>query len=442
MKVHRGVFVVASIVIGMLFSEANAQSSNRSRRDRKSSTEATAKSADKTAATVAPGDWNQFRGPNRDNISTETGLLDEWPKGGPELLQTISGIGEGYGSVSLVGDLMYTMGNIDGGEHVIALSRKTGDVVWKTRNGDEYREGMGNGPRGTPTVVDGMVYSLGGNGDLSCLKADTGDVVWQGNILKEFGGGNITWGISESVLVDDGNVICSPGGSEATIVALNAKTGKAVWKSRVPEQPAASYASPMPMMLGKIKTYVVFTSKGICGVRADDGEPLWGQNASSNGTANCATPLIAGKYVFSSSDYGTGAELVELNVQGKSVTAKQVYFTKDMKNHHGGMVMHDGHVFASNGEMLSCVNFKTGEPTWRERSMKGSIVMADGKFIFRNEQGPVVLFAADTKEYKELGRFDQPQRSDRPAWAYPVVADGKLYLRDMDKLLVYDVKAK
>ncbi len=320
------------------------------------------------------------------------------------------------------------------------MDRQSGDIVWKTRNGDEYREGMGNGPRGTPTVVDGLVYSLGGHGDLSCLKADTGEVVWRGNILKEFGGGNITWGISESVLIDEGKVICSPGGKDATIVALDAKTGRTVWKSQVPEQPAASYASPIVMNVGRIRQYVVFTSKGICGVRATNGEPLWGQNASSNGTANCATPLVTDNLVFSSSDYGTGAELVELKPAGRTLQAQQVYFTKDMKNHHGGMVLLDGHVFGSNADMLSCVNLKTGKPTWRERGMKGSVLAVDGKIIFRNEQGPVVLVAADTSEYRELGRFDQPDRSNRPAWAYPVVADGKLYLRDQDKLLIYDVR--
>lgn len=396
-----------------------------------------------TAATptkLAAGDWNQFRGPNRDNLCPETGLADKWPADGPELLQTITGVGEGYSSVSLVGDLLFTTGNKDGAEYVFAVNRKTGEIAWKTRNGNEYHDGTGDGPRGTPTVVDGMVYSLGGNGDLSCLNAGTGDVVWQMNILKEFGGGNITWGISESVLIDDGKVICSPGGSDATVVALDAKSGKVVWKSKVPEQPQASYASPVVATIGKVKQYVIFTSKGICGVRANDGEPLWGQNASSNGTANCATPLVVDNYVFSSSDYGTGAELVELTAKGNAVQAKQVYFTKDMKNHHGGMVLLDGYVYGSNGDMLSCVELKSGQPAWRERSMKGSVVYADRKIVFRNEQGPVVLLAADPTSYKELGRFDQPDRSNRPAWAHPVIADGKLYLRDQDKVLVYNLK--
>ncbi|MDA1231422.1 MAG: PQQ-binding-like beta-propeller repeat protein, partial [Planctomycetota bacterium] len=209
---------------------------------------------------------------------------------------------------------------------------------------------------------------------------------------------------------------------------------------RVPEQPQASYASPVVANIGKVKQYVIFTSKGICGVRAKDGEPLWGQDKSSNGTANCATPLVSNNYVFSSSDYGTGAELVELKPQGNTVKANPVYFTKDMKNHHGGMVLLDGYIYGSSGDLLSCVELKTGKPTWREHGMKGSVVYADKKIIFRNEGGPVVLLAADSKEFKELGRFEQSNRSGRPAWAHPVIADGKLYLRDQDKMLVYNLK--
>ena len=385
-------------------------------------------------------DWNQFRGPNRDNLSTETGLLDRWPDGGPELVMTLTGLGEGYSTVAVVGDLLYTMGNVDGGEYVIALDRNSGKLVWKTRNGNEYHEGQGNGPRGTPTVVNGQVYALGGNGDLVCCDAGSGEVNWQKNILTDFGGSNITWGISESVLVDDGKVICSPGGSRATVVALDADTGRTKWASQVPESPQASYASPVIARVGRIKQYVVFTSKGIVGVRATDGEPMWGQNKSSNGTANCATPLVIGNQVFSSSDYGTGAELVDLRSSGAKTTVQPAYHTKDMKNHHGGMVYLNGFVYGSNGDMLSCVNLRNGKPTWRERGMKGSVVYADGKIVFRNEGGAVVLLAADSQVYKELGKFDQPDRSGRPAWSHPVIADGRLYLRDMDKLLVYNLK--
>ena len=389
---------------------------------------------------VHSADWNQFRGPNRDNLCLETGLANQWPQGGPPRLWTATGLGEGYSAVAIVGDLIYTMGNVDGGEHIIAIDKATGRIVWKARNGNEYREGQGNGPRGTPTVVNGKVYALGGNGDLSCVDASTGQVLWHRNILSDFGGSNITWGISESVLVDGNSVICTPGGNKGTVVSLNAETGRTIWASRVPEQPKASYASPVIATVGRIKQYVVFTSKGIVGIRAQDGQPMWGQNKSSNDTANCATPLIIDNFVFSSSDYGTGAELVELNSRGRATTARLVYHTRDMKNHHGGMVFHEGHVYGSNGDILACVNVRTGQPTWRERSKKGSVVYADGKIVFRNEGGEVNLLAARSDSYQELGSFYQPDRSGRPAWSHPVIADGRLYLRDQDKLLTFDLK--
>ncbi len=385
-------------------------------------------------------DWNQFRGPNRDNICTETGLLAEWPSGGPELLWVGAGLGEGYSAVSVVGDLIYTMGNRDGGEYIVALDRSSGDVVWKTRNGNEYHDGTGNGPRGTPTVVDGRVYALGGNGDLTCCNADTGDMIWHRNILSDYQGSNITWGISESVLVDGGTVICTPGGRKGTVVALNAQTGAEEWASRVPESPQAAYASPVIAETGATKQYVIFTSKGIVGIQADNGQALWGQNKSSNGTANCATPLVIGKHIFSSSDYGTGAELIQISARRNRISSKVVYFNKNMKNHHGGMVHVDGYVYGSSSDILTCINLKTGKPTWRQRSMKGSVVYADGRIVFRHEDGPVVLVEASSKAFNELGRFDQPERSGRPAWAHPVIAGKRLYLRDQDKLLVYGLQ--
>jgi outer membrane protein assembly factor BamB len=339
-----------------------------------------------------------------------------------------------------VGDLVYSMGNVDDGEHIIALDRNTGDIVWNTRNGNEYHDGTGDGPRGTPTVVDGKVYALGGHGDLTCCDSATGDVVWQKNILNDFGGSNITWGISESVLVDDGKVICSPGGSRASVVALDAENSSTKWVSKIPESPQASYASPVIAQIGKVKQYVVFTSKGIVGVRAGDGQPMWGQNKSSNGTANCATPLVVGNQIFSSSGYGTGAELVELRSQGSKTTSQLAYHTRDMKNHHGGMFHLKGFVYGSNEDILACVNIRTGKPTWRERGRKGSVVYADNKIVFRNEGGEVELLAANSQSYQKLGSFAQPDRSDRPAWSHPVIAGGRLYLRDQDKLLVYSLQ--
>lgn len=392
------------------------------------------------SSVLQAADWNQFRGPNRDNICEESGLLDRWPGNGPDHIWTATGLGDGYSAVSVVGDLIYSMGNTGGSEYIIALDRGSGEVVWKTRNGAEYHNGVGGGPRGTPTVTNGRVFALGANGDLTCCEAATGDVIWHKNILDDFGGSNITWGISESVLVDDGKVICTPGGSRGTVVALNQDTGATVWTSEVPTSPAAGYASPVVSTIGSLKQYVVFTSKGVVGIDAGRGTPLWGQNKSSNDTANCATPLVIGSRIFSSSDYGTGAELIRVSARGRKVTSEVVYHNRNMKNHHGGMVYVDGHVYGSNSDILTCLNLRSGKPAWRERSMKGSVVYADEKIVFRHENGTLVLLAATPEKYRELGRFNQPERSNQRAWAHPVIAGGVLYLRDQDKLLTYNLR--
>jgi len=237
-------------------------------------------------------------------------------------------------------------------------------------------------------------------------------------------------------------VICTPGGNKGTVVALNAETGRQEWVSNVPESPQAGYASPMVANFGGAKQYVVFTSKGVVGIDAGNGKALWGQDKSSNGTANCATPLIIGSQIYSSSDYGTGAELIQVSTRRSRVSSKVLYYNKHMKNHHGGMVHIDGHVYGSSSNILTCIDLKTGRPTWRERGMKGSVVAADGKIVFRHENGTVVLLKANPVEYQELGRFRQTERSNRSAWAHPVIADGQLYLRDQDRLLAYNLQER
>lgn len=394
-------------------------------------------------AKVEPGDWPQYRGPNRDNISTETGLLDRWPADGPSLAWKVEGLGEGYSSLAIVGDRIYSMGNRGDDEMVLCLDAADGKLIWSTRNGAAYREGQGNGPRGTPTVDGDHLYALGANGDLSCLKTADGEVVWQLNILKEFGAGNITWGISESVLIDGDNLICTPGGKSATMAALNKLTGKPVWSAVVPGNPQASYSSIIPVDVGGIRQYVNFTHTGVIGVRAVDGRPLWGDATAANGTANCSSPVAVDNFVFASSGYGQGGALIQLtSSQNGSVNSKLAYPTKEMKNHHGGMILIKNHLYGSDDPgVLKCLDLKTGNVVWQNRSVgKGALTCADGKLILRSEAGPVALVDASPRAYVELGRFDQPDRSEKPSWSHPVVSHGKLYLRDMDRLLVYNLK--
>jgi len=384
------------------------------------------------AIATEPAYWPQFRGPQRDNRSTETGLLDTWPEGGPPRIWTAKGLGEGYSTVSVVGDLILTMGSQGDNEYVFALDGKNQERLWQTR----IARGGGDGPRSTPTIDGDRVYALGANGDLVCLNLMDGGRIWGDNILERFGGGNITWKICESVLIDDGKVICTPGGRSATIAALDKMTGRVEWTAQAPGNPSAAYASPIAIEVDGRKQYVNFTHTAIIGVSAT-GEFLWSNSASANGTANCSSPLFFKDHVFSSSGYDTGAALVDL----RGGEARQVYHTRQMENHHGGMVIVGEHLYGTNDSVMKCLDVMTGDVMWQNRSVgKGSVVYADGHIILRSENGPVALMEANPREYVEKGRFDQPERSNNSAWPHPVVADGKLYLRDQQKLLVYDLR--
>jgi outer membrane protein assembly factor BamB len=409
--------------------------------ERNPSRPSTNSSPSRNTSRDASGDWNQFRGPNRDNKSTETGLLKSWSSSGPRLVWTARGLGEAYSSVSIADSKVVTTGNINGEEHVIAVDLQTGNRLWATRIGNGRRDNTGNGPRGTPSIVDGKVYALGANGQLACLDVENGRESWSKNVLQEYGGNNITWGISESPLVDGNKVIVTPGGNRGTMVALDKESGRQIWASRVPSSPKAAYSSVLPITVGGVRQYVTYTHAGVIGVRASDGNPMWGQRESANGTANCSSPIFFDNQIFTASGYGTGGALFRLQSRNNQTTSRVVYTTKDMVNHHGGMVEKDGFLYGSNEGVFACIDLRTGEPAWRSREVsKGSITYADGLLYCRSQDGPVVLVEANSKSYVEKGRFNQPQRSNRQSWAHPVVADGKLFLRDQDILLAFDLK--
>tara|TARA_R110002072_G_scaffold173600_2_gene328258 strand:- start:12457 stop:14103 length:1647 start_codon:yes stop_codon:yes gene_type:complete len=414
-----------------------SRTSPRSRRFPMKSVEST------SVAESSSGDWNQFRGPNRDNISPEQNLLSNWPDQGPPQAWTARGIGEGYSAVSISNGRVYTMGNVGPEEKVICLDLESGREIWTASNGEAYREGQGNGPRGTPSIVDGKVYSLGANGDLSCLDAQTGQPQWRKNILRDFGGSNITWGISESVLVDGDKVICTPGGQRATMVALNRNTGNVIWTAAVPTSPRASYSSPIAIEVGGVRQYVNYTHGGVVGVRASDGQVMWGHRESANNTANCSTPVFYNGNVFTASGYDTGGSLFQLQTRNGQTVSQVAYSTKEMKNHHGGMVVVDGYLYGSSDPgILKCIELRSNRVVWQNRSVgKGAVSYADGHLYVRSEQGPVALVEATPNGYEEKSRFDQPQRSGRPSWSHPVIANGKLFLRDMDNLLAYDIRS-
>jgi len=382
------------------------------------------------------GDWPQWRGANRDGISKETGLLKEWPANGPPLMWKASGAGGGYSSFAVANGRLFTLGLRGDREYVVAFDVATGKQAWATAHGGAFRNDRGDGPRGTPTVDGQNIYALGGNGDLSCLDSRTGRVIWTMNILEKFGGENPTWGISESPLVMGDKVLVNAGGPGASIVALNKKDGSLVWKS---QSDPAGYSSGIPVQIGNNTEVVFFTHRRAVGLDLNDGKLLWEYPRASNDVANVATPVVRGNRVFLSSDYGTGAGLVEIKADGK---AQEVYFTKEMRNHHSSSILIGDYLYGFSSGILTAMRFDTGDVAWKDRSVgKGSLVYADGNLYALSENGVVGLIEETSTGYREKGRFRIPQES-LPTWTHPVVAGGRLYLRDQDTIYAYDVREK
>ena len=391
-------------------------------------------------AVQAAADWPQWQGSERTRISKETGLLKEWPASGPPVVWTATGLGSGYGSMAVAGGRVFVQGMRGRSSVVIALNRADGKEVWSKALGAPETNDRGPGPRGTPTVDGDRLYVLTENGDLACLKTD-GTAVWQRNILKEFGGSQLRWLISESPLVDGAHVVVSPGGPGAGMVKLDKTTGKTVWTSKDLSD-TAGYASIIAADVSGVRIYLTFTAAAGVGVRASDGKLMFRYPNAANRVANIATPIFSNNKVFFASAYGTGGGLLDLSAQNGEVAAKEAYFTLNMKNHHGGMVLVGGYLYGFNDAILTCLEFATGKVLWRDRSVgKGSVTFADGNLYIQSENNVVGLAEATPSGYREKGRFDIPDKS-LPSWAHPVVSDGRLYVRNQDTLLAYDVKAR
>jgi outer membrane protein assembly factor BamB len=392
-------------------------------------------------------DWPQWQGPDRTGLSKETGLLPQWPPAGPPLLWSIAGLGAGYGSMAIQGDRIFVQGSKSAGERgapsqsvIYALNRADGKGVWSKALGAAGNNDRGPGPRGTPTLDGDRVYVLTEHGDLACLKTD-GTAVWQRNILSDFGGRQIPWLISESPLVDGNNLIVTPGGPKAGIVALDKMSGKTVWTSQELSD-EAGYASPVAADVQGVRVIMTLTSRAGVGVRASDGKLMWRHPTVANDTANVATPIFHDNKVFYTSNYGTGAALLGLTAQAGEVKAQQIYFTREMQNHHGGLVLVDGYLYGFHNSILTCLEFATGKTQWRDRSVgKGTLVYADGHLYIQSEDNVIGLAEANPSAYKEKGRFKIADQG-LPSWAHPVVSGGKLYIRDQGTLASYNIRAR
>jgi outer membrane protein assembly factor BamB len=405
---------------------------------------------------AADSAWSQWRGPGRDGHSAETGINTDWTGNQPKLLWQVEGLGAGYSSVSIADGRIFTTGNVSDGQAVIARKLSDGSPVWSTTLTDKVPKHGKGGARCTPSIDGAHVYVILSEGTVACLKAADGAVVWKKNCGKDFGGRMMTgWGFSESPLVDGDRVIVTPGGKDAGLVALDKMTGKEIWRSAIPAggkrgKDGAGYSSVVISNACGVKQYVQLMGRGVVSVRADNGKFLWQYNRVANGVANISTPVVSGDYVFCSTGYGTGSALVKLEASGDTgVSAEEVYFldSKTLQNHHGGMVLVGDHIYCGhqhNAGFPICVEMKTGKVIWGGKirgpgSGSAAVMYIDGHLIFRYQNGVVALIEASPNGYKLKGSF-KPAYQKGSTWAHPVVLDGKLYLREQNQLMCYEVK--
>jgi outer membrane protein assembly factor BamB len=402
---------------------------------------------------TSTSDWPQWRGPKRDGISLETGLLKQWPTEGPKLLWQVNNIGDGYSTPAVVGKRIYLMSNrgMDN-EFVQALSTQDGKVLWTTRVGNVGNPNMEPSypkARSTPTVDGGFLYALGSDGDLACLDAKSGKIRWQKNIRKEFGGEPGEWAYAESPLVDGDVVVVTPGGAQATMVALNKKTGALIWKSAIPGGDAAGYASAIMFQGGGRKQYVQCLSTGMVGVDAGTGQFLWRNKEVAKGPAQYFTPVVSNDQVYGGA-LGVGGVLVRAKSDGSGV-AEQVYLTRGLPNGIGGAVVIGENIYGTEvGATLVAADLKTGKIKWSSKSVGwASVAYADGLLYLHGVEGEIALVEASPDGYREKGRFTPPAQPKKKqvgpfpekAFAYPVIANGRLYIRDLETLWAYDIKA-
>jgi outer membrane protein assembly factor BamB len=390
----------------------------------------------------SPGlDWPQWRGPERNGISRETGLAPQWPASGPPVVWSATNVGAGYGSMAVSGARVFVQGRRNNESVVTSLNRADGKVVWTRAIGQGRDNDRGPGPRGTPTVDGERLYVLTESGDLAALRAQDGSVLWQRNILRDFGARNISWLISESPLVDGNNVIVTPGGRNAGMAALDKMTGKTVWVAKELSD-EAGYASPIVADVQGVRAIMTLTAEAGVGVRASDGKLLWRYRPVANSTANIATPVVQDNKVFYTSSYGTGGALLTLGARDGLLSAQEVYFTREMQNHHGGVIVLNGYLYGFHNSIMTCLEFATGKQMWRDRSVgKGSLTYADRHFYVLSEDNVVGLVEATSAGYREKSRFKIADQG-WPSWAHPVVSGGRLYIRNQGVMNAYDIRAR
>ena len=388
-------------------------------------------------AAASEGEWPCFNGPNHDGRSPDTGLLKEWPQGGPKQLWKVDTIGKGFSSPSVSGGQVFITGDT-GGKLMLFAFDLNGKAKWKAPVDNAWTSDPG-GSRSSATIDGGKVYVLSGHGTLSCHSAKTGAKLWSRR-MSEFGGRPHGWGYAESVLILGKLALATPGGKNC-IVALDKATGETVWKSTGFDGPA-HYGSIFPFTFNKTPLLAAGTGGGIVCVSAQTGRVQWSDAFSANNTANCPSPIYSGSHVFWANGYGKGGVCLELSPAAGRVSARRAWTTRDMDCQHGGYIIDEGCIYGNNGGGWACLDLKSGRTKWNTRGVgKGSLCYADGMlFLFSENGGEAGLATCSPDALEMKGTFRV--QGNGPSWAHPVVIGGRLYLRYDTNLYCFDVKAK
>lgn len=386
---------------------------------------------------ASANDWPQWRGPQRDGVSTETGLLTTWPEGGPKLLWQAP-TGEGFSAPAIARGRVYSMVQDHDQEVVVCWDEATGREIWRRGYPAHFRQKFGNGPRGTPTIDGVMVYTMGATGVLTCLKdaGDQAEPVWQKKLLEEFGVRNLEWGLSASPLVENGLVYVNTGGQGGrALVAFDKKTGDVVWQT---QDDGAANSSPVLVTIAGQSQVVFLSAEGLVAVTPDKGETLWRYPWHTDFDANTTTPLVVGDFVYVSTGYGKGCGMVKVENKDGKWSANLVYQNRNMRSHFTTCVRHQDHLYGFNDSTLTCMELRTGKVAWTQRGFdKGSLTMADGHLFVLGEYGNMAVAEATPAGYREKGQF---RFSSKRCWTMPVIANGRLFLRDQERLACFDIK--
>ncbi len=384
--------------------------------------------------------WPQFHGPNRDNRSTETGLLKEWPEDGPALLWTTSGLGHGYSTVSIARGMIYTAGSIEN-DTVITAMNMGGEIQWQVTNGPGWT-GDRPGTRSTPTIDGNRLYHQSPIGNLVCLDARTGKMIWGFNTLEKFKSKTNTWALAESLLVDGQQLICCPGGPQTSMVALDKNTGSVIWTAPSTKD-LAGYSSPSLVEYEGLRIIIALMAKSIIGVNADTGELFWHLKHESYADENVMTPIFHDGHVFIST-LKAGSVKWKLNVESDKVSLKELWRTQELDCHHGGVVLVDGNLHGNstfqNSKLWICLDWQTGDKKYMDKGVgKGSLTYADGMLYMLSENGVMGLVRPGAVGYELVSSFDIPKGGMGNSWAHPVICGGRLYIRHGDFLYVYKI---